>query len=121
MAGKVAPLPLRLALRAIQPRLRLSYLVFLGSAFGRGGLEDTSSSYKTQKRDMTQVEKREAQTGALAEVFCQPSELLQLSVMHYRRPADFIKVGIFQRQRGFARDGGIWYTTFNSIEGGNVK
>jgi len=71
MAGKVAPLTFHLALHAIQPRLRLSYLK---SAFGRGGLEDSSSSYKTQKRDMTQVEKREAQTGALAEVVCQPSE-----------------------------------------------
>lgn len=45
---------------------------------------------------MTQVEKREAQTGALAEVVCQPYQLVQLSVMYYRRPADFIKVGIFQ-------------------------
>ena len=45
-AGKVAPLPFRLALRLIQPRLKLSSLFILGSVFGRGGLEDTSSSYK---------------------------------------------------------------------------
>ena len=38
----------------------MTLLVMFLAAFGRGGLEDTSSSYKTLERDMAQVEKREA-------------------------------------------------------------
>ena len=49
---------------------------------------------------MTQVEKCEAQTGALAEVFCQPSELLKLSVMHYKCPTRLSKSSTAFFKRG---------------------